>query len=272
MLSLRKAFPEELGSLYIAEEFKADNEDARPPVGVTPASVVPLPPTVPPVNQVPATPTTAPRPTEVPKFAKAIDNLPARSAVEVQSEQKVEADTKALAAALAVVTGNTPTPEPTQPSAPQPDTAAIEAVKKAVPNLQPAATLPEPKKRGPKPKNPDNGRKVETEVPEINQEENQEQTEEFSAEIDPTPTEDDQEGNLQARGTVHQKGFNVRVRKLVDKGSVGTNLKNFILNASKKNDPKQLTVANWNESLAQLELLTNEELVAQTKAAPLPEF
>lgn len=61
-LALRKAFPEELGKLYLAEEIRSEEEEQ--PTAVTPASVVPLPPSAPPVNQVPAQPTEAPRPGE----------------------------------------------------------------------------------------------------------------------------------------------------------------------------------------------------------------
>lgn len=66
MLSLRKAFPEELANLYIADELKNESEDAPvTPASVT-ASIVTLPASAPApaVDQTPATPTDAPRPNE----------------------------------------------------------------------------------------------------------------------------------------------------------------------------------------------------------------
>ena len=50
--SRRAAYPEELGSLYLEEEFKPEPETVTAPA--TPSAVVPLPPVVPPVNQTPA--------------------------------------------------------------------------------------------------------------------------------------------------------------------------------------------------------------------------
>lgn len=60
-LALRKAFPEEMGSLYIAEELKNETEEAPPQQVLAPA---PSAPVVPKVDQTPAEPTTAPRPNE----------------------------------------------------------------------------------------------------------------------------------------------------------------------------------------------------------------
>lgn len=60
-LALRKAFPEEMGSLYIAEELKNETEEAPPQQVLAPA---PSAPVVPKVDQTPAEPTDAPRPNE----------------------------------------------------------------------------------------------------------------------------------------------------------------------------------------------------------------
>lgn len=72
-LALRKAFPEELGSLYIAEELREESPETVQP---TPVTVTPEPVAVPKVNQTPAEPTTAPRPGEtinaVPQTATAV--------------------------------------------------------------------------------------------------------------------------------------------------------------------------------------------------------
>lgn len=62
--SRRAAYPEELGSLFISEEFKNEEDEKPHAETVSPAVVVPPPPMVPKVNQVPATPTNTPRPTE----------------------------------------------------------------------------------------------------------------------------------------------------------------------------------------------------------------
>ena len=74
MLSLRKAFAEELGGVFIDTEFKPDQEEVinQP---ISPAVAVPLPPVVPKVDQTPATGTDAPRPGEnkpTPEQAEAI--------------------------------------------------------------------------------------------------------------------------------------------------------------------------------------------------------
>ena len=69
MLSLRKSFPEELSSIYLDLELK-NEEEAAPPTAVTPASVVPVPPSVPKVDQTPAVGTDAPRPNELPQLTK----------------------------------------------------------------------------------------------------------------------------------------------------------------------------------------------------------
>ena len=64
MLSLRKAFPEELSGLFIDSEFKPEPEDDKPHTETAAVTLVPPPPVVPQVNQVPATPTNTPRPAD----------------------------------------------------------------------------------------------------------------------------------------------------------------------------------------------------------------
>ena len=66
MLSLRKAFPEELSGLFIDSEFKPEPEDDKPhsEAPAAPLVAVPAPLVVPVVNQTPATPTNTPRPSE----------------------------------------------------------------------------------------------------------------------------------------------------------------------------------------------------------------
>ena len=244
MLSLRKAFPEELGSLYIAEEFKSEAEEPTTPV--TPAVAVPLPPPVPAVNQVPAEGKAEPRPGEAKTVYQVTEvpaTLPAHSGDTLKVVPKETAKDKALA---------------------------------AVPDLKPASELPPPekKKRGPKPKpSPNNGQVpgeiTDADIPtaenplppaptEAEKEANKQEAGEFVESIDPTPTPEE------------QKGFTARVRALAASGALNADLKNYILNVGKKSDPKQLTVGNWKQALGELESLDKDKLKEATKAAPLP--
>lgn len=261
MLSLRKAFPEELGSLYIAEEFKAESEDVRPPVGITPASVVPLPPTAPKVNQTPAVGKEEPRPNEA-KVEYHVTSVPATlpehsgSVLVVKEAAKEE------------------TPEPPKPVTPQPDTAAVEAAKAAVPSIQTAAEIEPPKKRSRKPKeNPVNGQKTvdggitDADIANAGEPAPEQVTEAEKAEgaafvesLDPTPTKEE------------MTGFTARVRALTAAGAVSTDLKNYILDVGKKSDTKLLTVGNWKEALDKLEAIPKDQLKEVTKNAPLPAF
>lgn len=62
---IRLAFPEDAGHLYLTEEIKNEIEEASAPATpAAPITLVPPPPVVPTVNQVPATPTETPRPTD----------------------------------------------------------------------------------------------------------------------------------------------------------------------------------------------------------------
>ena len=237
MLSLRKAFPEELGGLYIAEEFKAENEEAP----VTHASVVPLPPVVPKVDQTPAVGTDAPRPGETP--------------LKGDSSKLREAD---------VVPGVKNRYGPVE--------SKKDVALATVPDLKPASELSTPKKRGGRPKkdSPDNGQPVpvpgeitdsdfenvgpKTEVTDADRKSAQE----FVESTDPTPTKEE------------MKGFTDRVRKLAAQGALNMDLKNYILNVGKVSDPKKLTVNNWETALKELEALDKDKLKEVTKNAPLP--
>jgi hypothetical protein len=147
MLSLRRAFPEELGGLYIAEEFKADAEEVQPPA-VTPASVVPLPPVVPKVDQTPATGTDTPRPGEH-------SNAPHTATGEAKAvfvADKVPATLPEHSGDTLVVTDKRLGPIP-------PVNEELKKALAAVPDLKPASEIPAPKKKGgrPKQKSPENG-------------------------------------------------------------------------------------------------------------------
>ena len=91
---------------------------------------------------------------------------------------------------------------------------------------------------------------------------NQRAAEAFVESLDPTPTKEE------------QAGFTARVRVLAAAGAQNQDLKNYILDVGKKDDPKQLTVANWNKALRELETAlaeSKDKLKEVTKNAPLPE-
>ncbi len=245
--ALRKAFPEELGSLYLSEEIK--NEEEHASTGVTPASVtvaVPTPPVVPKVDQTPAEGKSEPRPGEAVNAAGEKEwKTPTGGTVSV--EQVVETEKK-VAAALA-----------------------------AVPDLKPASQLKEPKKRGPKAKSsPENGQPAPIpgditqadidgaqsgiSVPSTEPTEaDKKSAADFVESLDPTPTKEE------------MAGFTARIRALSAAGAISADLKNYCLNVGKKSDPKQLTVGNWKLALDQLEAAQKEgKLKEVTKDAPLP--
>jgi hypothetical protein len=235
--ALRKAFPEELGSLYLAEEIKNEVEEPTPQTPVTPASVVPLPPAVPKVDQTPATGTATPRPGE-------------QATVE-KKEVKTE-PTSAKEAAIAAV------PE-----------GAVKPASELPPPTKKKGGRPA------KGKSPDNGQPVDPKPPvggitdtdlanvgtppppEITEADKQ-AGQEFAASVDPTPTKEE------------LKGFADRVRKLAAAGALNMDLKNYILNVGKVSDPKKLTVNNWDTALKELEALDKDKLKEVTKNAPLP--
>lgn len=249
MLSLRRAFPEELGGLYIAEEFKAENEDAPvTPASVTVSAPVPVPPSVPKVNQQPAVATETPRP----------------------GEAKTEFRVNEVPATLPPHSGDTLKVVPKE-------TSAKETVLKAIPDLKPASELPAPKKKGGRPKKaetaddiaPADGitdedfKEPDSPAPVVDHEAEKKASEEFVESLDPTPTKEE------------QAGFTARVRALAAAGALNPDLKNYILNVGKKDDPKQLTVRDWKTALDQLEAALTEsrdKLKEVTKAAPLPKF
>ena len=246
MLSLRKAFPEELGGIYIAEELKTEHDEPTTPV--TPASVVPLPPTVPKVDQTPAVGTDAPRPGEIKeKLKEALPNLE-----KVLTSPEIKS---ALAA-----------------EGKQINQEAIDQLKKDV-GLTTASELPAPKKRVGRPKkdSPNNGQvpgditdsdfeNIGTSPPPEITEDDKKSAQDFVASADPTPTKEE------------MKKFTDRVRALRDAGADNVGLKSYILNVGKVNDTKKLTVNNWTRALTELEALDKDKLREVTKNAPLPAF
>ena len=260
MLSLRRAFPEELGGLYISEEFKAENEDAP----VTPASVTvaaPVAPVVPKVDQKPAEPTNAPRPGEN-KISVETAKLVAETISEVEKILETPEVQKRLAEEGKKV-------DHAKISRLKAEAAAVLA---STPGLKPASELKEPKKTKAKKDSPNNGQTVRndgitdadisnagTPAPEITPA-NKQAGADFVESLDPTPTKDE------------MKTFTDRVRALAAAGALNADLKNYILNKGGKSDPKQLTVGNWNSALDELEVAQKEgKLKEVTKNAPLPD-
>lgn len=244
LLSLRKAFPEELGGIHIAEEFKTEAEAPESPV--TPAVAAPVLPSAPKVNQQPAVATETPRPGE-----------------------------NGHSSGQAVAT-NIPQPESSKSVTSQKE-AAKEAAMKAVPDLKPASELPPPKKKGGRPKKEETAADIapadgitdedfkepDSPAPVVDHEAEKKAAEEFVESLDPTPTKEE------------QAGFTARVRALAAAGALNADLKNYILNVGKKDDPRQLTVRDWNTALEQLEAAlaeSKDKLKEVTKAAPLPKF
>lgn len=274
MLSLRKAFPEELGGLYIAEEFKAENEDAPvTPASVTISAPVPVPPSAPKVNQTPAEATTTPRPGEV-KTEYHVTEVPATlpkgagDTLKVVTQEQIETLEKTVE-----------NPEVQKALADKGlgvNQEVIDKLKKDV-GLKPASEIT-PKKKGGRPKQaktaadiaPSEGitdedlSALDSPAPEpIDQASNKQESKEFVESLDPTPTKEE------------QAGFTARVRALAAAGALNPDLKNYILNVGKKDDPKQLTVRDWNTALEQLEAAlaeSKDKLKEVTKAAPLPKF
>ena len=268
MLSLRKSFPEELSSLYIDLEFKNESEDEKPH-GITPASVVPLPPPVPAVNQTPAVPTDAPRPNEKVTIHPVVEVKVPKETPEIKQESAVRASVK-------------------------------EVVLAAVPGLKPASELPLPaKKRGGRPKknSPDNGRNIATEggitdadianasqpQPEFDEEANKKEAEEFvEAVSNMTETEAAAQGlpdppeYSKLPEKAERDSFIARTRALPEPGADIKTIGDYmLLHANKVGQPsKNLTVKDWTEALALLEEAkkagTLKELLKGAKNVPLP--
>ena len=263
MLSLRKSFPEELSSLYLDLEFKKDNEDEAPHAA-TPASVVPLPPSVPAVNQQPAEPTNSPRPGEVkipvPETPTAVPDVPVPENV----NQK--------------------------PSVEQQKAKAVAAV----PDLKPASAIPTPKKRGRKPKSPDNGRDLAAEgeitdkdvalagtpEPELNTEENRIAAKDFVASVTEFTVEEAAAQGLPAPpdplpSKPQLDGFVAKMRGLVEPGVDIKSLGDYTLGMSGKTGSKYLTVGDWTKAFTELDKSKAEGTLKELlkgKEKPLGQF
>ena len=258
MLSLRKAFPEELGGLYLAEEFKPDQEEvAKQPI--SPAVAIPSLPEVPKVDQTPAVVTDAPRPGEV--GFPGHSNI-ARTSTGVTVEEKKEA---------AVI---------------------------AVPGLKPASELPAPRKRGRKPKeSPENGQptpgageitnedldQIGTPAPVVDHTAEEKAATEFVDSVTNFTSEEAAAAGLPEppdysripeKGSEEMKTIVARVRALTAAGALSADVKNYILEVGKKSETDKLTVKDWKTALDQLEAAlaeSKDKLKEVTKNATLPE-
>ena len=267
---IRVGFPQEAGNFFLVEEIKNETEDEKPH-GITPASVVPLPPPVPAVNQVPATPTDAPRPNEKVTVHPVIEVSVPKDTPEIKPEAEVKATVK-------------------------------EVVLAAVPGLKPASELPTPaKKRGgrPKTKSPDNGRNVAAEggitdadiesagepLPEFDEAANRQEAEDFVEAVSnmteteaaaqglPDPPEYSKLPEKSERGS-----FIARARALPEPGADIKSIGDYmLLLANKVGQPsKNLTVGDWKKALDRLEAAKKEgalkELLTGAKNVPMPAF
>jgi hypothetical protein len=244
--ALRKAFPEELGSLFLAEEIKNEAEDEKPRA-VTPASVVPLPPSVPKVDHTPAEGKQEPRP----------------------GETKTEFHTTEVPATLPEHSGETLVTKETPK----------EKVLAAVPGLKTASALPPPeekKKRGrPAKKSPDNGRDLAAEggitdadianagtpPPVVDEAANLAAAQEFVASVSEfTATEAAAQGlsnppdYSKIPEGAQKDGFIARFRELEKvNGVTNKALGDYIKSQTGKSGSKTLTVSEWTDTLAKLE-------------------
>ena len=244
----RATYPESLGSLYLAEEFKSEQEEERP-TPVTPASVMPPAPVVPKVDHTPAVGTDAPRPGvwSKPVLTTNIKTVTVRE----DYPPTIEAE----------IVPATPTPSP----------AAVEAAKAAVPDLKPASEIPPPdkKKPGRKPKpSPGNGQPVELgitqadiDAPPAPPVEPSTAAAEFVETLDPTPTPDE------------LKVFYQRVRALETAGAKMPDIKNYLLTVGNTTEIKSLTVGNWNTGLGEMEAAQKSGTLKEVTAkAVLPKL
>jgi hypothetical protein len=286
MLSLRKSFPEELSNLYISDEIRNEIEEEKQ-TNVTPASVVPLPPPVPKVNQEPAKPTEAPRPNMTVEVAKAVEAaLPAFEKLlenpEIQkrlAEEGMKVDHEEI-------------------SQVKKEAAAVLA---ANPSVKPASEIPPPAKRKGRPKktveSPVNGQPVDQGItqadienagkpaPVVNEAANKAAAEAFVDGITNFTSEEAAAAGLPEPPDYskipegQQKlDFIARVRSLPEPGASIKDLGDYMLWLSNKvgQPSKNMTVGDWTKALANMEEAkkngTLKDLMKEVGNAPMPAF
>lgn len=239
MLSLRRAFPEELGGLYIAEEFKSE-EEVQPTTATAPASVAPVPVAAPAVNQAPAEATDKPRPGEKVTVEYHADSVPA-------TLPKHSGET------LKVV----PKEEPVKP------TKKKGKAKKAEPAPPETQQLTE-----------EDIAAAQTPLPEADKSVDQKAAKEFVEAVTSFTEEEAKNAGLPAPEdpipTKEQRdGFVARMRALSGPGVDITSLGDYTLALSDKTSSKYMTVGDWTKTLNNLEAAkeqgTLRELVKSLK-------
>jgi phage recombination protein Bet len=289
MLSLRKAFPEELGGIYIAEELKPDAEEvATQPI--SPAVAVPLPPPVPKVNQTPAQPTEAPRPNMPVETAKKIvEALPIMEKLleSPEIQKKLAEEGKKV--------------DHEEISRIKEQAAAVLA---ANPSVKPAAEIPTPPKKKGRPskktaESPDNGSQQPTDqgitqadiedaqkpAPVVDQAANKAAAEAFVDSVTNFTSIEAAAAGLPEPPDYSKlpegkqlTDFIARVRALPEPGASIKDLGDYMLWLSKKvgQPSKNMTVGDWNRALTNMEAAkksgTLKELVKETGNVPLPAF
>lgn len=292
-LAFRKAYPEEMSGLLLAEELK-DLDEPTVPSALPPMIIVPPGPVVPKVDQTPAVPTETPRPNERQTTMPAA--LGAPYGLDPATATKINESMPALEKFLE----NTVVQQMLTEEGKKVDHEEISRVKAAalaaVPGLKPASELPEPKKRGRKSKSPENGRDVASEggitqtdidnlskpAPEFDEKANQLAAQEFVESVSSfTPTEAATQGLPDPKDDAIPEGkvkdeFIARMRGLVEPGVDIKSLGDYTLALGGKTASKFLTVGNWKTALGNLEEAksagTLKQLVKGGPDVPMPTF
>jgi len=231
---LREAFPEELGGLFLKEEFQDDEETPKAaqtptPEPAAPVVTPPVAPVAPPVDQKPAEGKVAPRPGEGQEVP-----LPYTPPLTLQSRQEhdKQAQTALNAATAPAPFGvkESPTDTPKEPDK-KADTKGASnrpKTKRSQTPVAPAAPAPEPATKAPE--SPDGSKEPKVDIGDANR----------------LPTK----AELSA---VHTKIAKFRDR-LGGAGSEGSqHLRTFILTKSKKADTKDVLVQEWIDIFKALE-------------------
>ena len=225
MLSLRKAFPEELSGLFIDSEFKPEPEDEKP--HAEPAAVVAVvtPLVVPQVNQTPATPTNTSRPTETAPQAQAT-NVPSLPATPVPS------------------TGQIITQEP-PPAAPKIEEKKEEKVRKPRAKKEPVngqdaitAADVEDAVTNPTPDTSARDAELKQQAAAAVEEATSFTEEEAAAQGLPSPPDP-------IPSKEEMKEITAKIREIAALGISNSDLKEYFLRSGNKTDPKFLTKGNW---------------------------